>query len=672
MDNSGNLRPLDESLLRELPQLGASLRIAPLREPVSSRTLSGPSPLEPNASGGARESSNSINTVNATASGNHHLHSANAKAGLPTVTEFLNASRAKKAEPATDPQSNTEPPPRPILPAFVNLRALERFPFASSFDDDALNATRKRRRLDLQPDPFSEHLQLPIPQAQKEPRPPPFGPFAILNGLNEPPPNAAILPPIEAGNSTSQLLTRPSRNNAAVDPGNLVSPSGVPADSQPLEKRETRIEELLGATLDDNDNDNIHDHNNAERSTPLEPENAKRSVYETDSHVEETPPTPDDDIPLSPKTRGRSRKNLRKWTEDETNDLLRGVVKCGIGNWTTILAQPGLKFNKRTASNLKDRFRVCCPWAYRASDPNEATRQLRDKLADNLLKAQAQSADDAAKMPPPRPSLPTANSSSSSGSGFGSSFESSSASSSSASSSHRPSASGMSSGTPDTDYGSISTPQRTPPPAGSPAIGPNTPQTTLESLGIPEAHIAKKAKRRSRRPFTAAEDEALLKGYAVHGFQWTLIQQDHRLNLGHRRATDLRDRFRTKFPHAYRDGGSVSGNALPQTPAPSAGPSQPAPQDCTHASQGSPPLPQPPSHHREIHTRHPSTVTHANQTPIDPALLPPPQGYLEPAAGNMPAASGLLSFPLDDNAAADASSTWEDNTLAPMVWDDLG
>jgi hypothetical protein len=46
---------------------------------------------------------------------------------------------------------------------------------------------------------------------------------------------------------------------------------------------------------------------------------------------------------------------LRKWTDEETTALLRGVVKCGIGNWTAILAQPELKFNKRTASNLKDR-----------------------------------------------------------------------------------------------------------------------------------------------------------------------------------------------------------------------------------------------------------------------------------------------------------------------------
>lgn len=357
MDPTGALRPLDEALLRELPQL--PLRIAPLREPVSSRTLSIPSPLEPNASG-ARESSTIPKT--APSGGNLPL---NTKAGLPTVKEYLNAARTKKAEPATtDPQSNVEPPPKPILPAFVNLRALERFPFSSSFDDDALHGPRKRRRLDLQAEAFSEHLQLPIPQAQKEQRPPPFGPFAILNGLNEPPPNAALLPPIEAGSSISQLLTKPSQRNAtAVDTGNPISTTGTistAVEGQTVERRETRIEELLHATLDHNNNDDDHGHDNVQQINQNDNPDTSKPGRENEllQENEATPhPAPIvDEEPMSPKTRGRSRKNLRKWTDEETTDLLRGVVKCGIGNWTAILTQPELKFNKRTASNLKDRY----------------------------------------------------------------------------------------------------------------------------------------------------------------------------------------------------------------------------------------------------------------------------------------------------------------------------
>ena len=127
--NSTFVRPFDESLIRELPQF-QSLRIAPLRHPVSSRGLSVPSPLEPNAS--------TVCESKASPSGG------TGPTNLPTVTEFPNTAQTKKND---DSVSNLESlPPKPILPAFVNLRALERVPF-SSFDEDA-HLARKRRRLD--------------------------------------------------------------------------------------------------------------------------------------------------------------------------------------------------------------------------------------------------------------------------------------------------------------------------------------------------------------------------------------------------------------------------------------------------------------------------------------------------------------------------------------------
>ena len=69
------------------------------------------------------------------------------------------------------------------------------------------------------------------------------------------------------------------------------------------------------------------------------------------------------------------------------------------------------------------------------------------------------------------------------------------------------------------------------------------------------------------------------------------------------------------------------------------------------------------------HSRHPSSASHSNVGPLDPAFLPPPPGFVEPSASNLPT-SGILSFPLDETPAG-GSSPWEDNTLAPMVWDDL-
>lgn len=230
----------------------------------------------------------------------------------------------------------------------------------------------------------------------------------------------------------------------------------------------------------------------------------------------------------------------------------------------------------------------------------------------------------------------------------------------------------MSAGTPDTEHGGLITPQHGSPPGKNAPIASEQSQSTLASLGLPEAHIATKLKRRSRRPFTIAEDEALLKGYAVHGFQWTLIQQDKRLNLGHRRATDLRDRFRTKFPHAYRDGGSVSGktiNSQTQGQPPAASTPGPSSQSRDLSTESTPIKAQPTGPRRpKSHSRHPSSISNANAGPPDSAFLPPPQGYLDQSTNMVP---GALSFPSDDNAAG-APSPWEDNTLAPMIWDDLG
>ena len=54
-----------------------------------------------------------------------------------------------------------------------------------------------------------------------------------------------------------------------------------------------------------------------------------------------------------------SRQN-KKWTKDETLDLLRGVARHGRGNWKEILHDTDLHFGGRTHIDLKDRYRVCC------------------------------------------------------------------------------------------------------------------------------------------------------------------------------------------------------------------------------------------------------------------------------------------------------------------------
>ncbi|KAJ9273734.1 hypothetical protein DTO212C5_13 [Paecilomyces variotii] len=644
MDSGGTpVPPLDDALpqIRDLPQL-SSLRIAPLRQPVSSRTLSVPSPLEPSASG-IREP----NISKANSSGNP-------PAKLPTLEEFLNAARTNTlVDTSFDSISSLEPPPKTILPAFINLRTVERLPYPPAFDEDG---SRKRPRLDVQGEMFVDHLQLPIPHAQNEKKPPPFGPFAILNGLNEPPPNAALFPPIEPG-SISQILTKPTNHGLQSDTAN----THPQIDSQKHQegRREGRLEEILDSRVSIDEGVRYRNTNPTSEKRAEDGENRNQENKETSTENSEKP-ADDSDEPMSPKTRGRSRKKLRKWTEQETNNLLRGVVKCGIGNWTTILAQPELKFNKRSAANLKDRFRVCCPWAYGAADPNEATKQLQTTLANALLKAESQGKDGTAGkilLPDPRPSKAGADSTTSAG---GPSVNITT------------SPSGPS--TPEVDAAGFKFRTKYPPTFKATPTLSNKSKSTLVSLGIPEPYFTIKSKRRSRRPFTPAEDEALLKGYAVHGFQWTLIQQDKHLNLSHRKATDLRDRFRTKFPNAYREGGSVSGKTFntQARAAPSTNLGEPGKDFQPMPRQ--PPVPNSANSNLTDRNRKTSAIDNGNMLgPIDPALLPPaPPLGLPEAQTNVPHPNAF-PFPLDENTsgASNSETPWEDNTLPPLVWDEL-
>lgn len=80
------------------------------------------------------------------------------------------------------------------------------------------------------------------------------------------------------------------------------------------------------------------------------------------------------------KTKPQTESNIRpskgktvrnKWSSTETKSLLHGVARFGIGNWTKILRCADYDFGKRTALDLKDRFRVCCPDQY--GHPNSGT-----------------------------------------------------------------------------------------------------------------------------------------------------------------------------------------------------------------------------------------------------------------------------------------------------------
>jgi len=64
-----------------------------------------------------------------------------------------------------------------------------------------------------------------------------------------------------------------------------------------------------------------------------------------------------------------------------------------------------------------------------------------------------------------------------------------------------------------------------------------------------------KRQRRERREFNEEEDKALLKGFQKYGAQWKQIRLDPELGLSSRSRTDLRDRFRNRYPKQFIEAG---------------------------------------------------------------------------------------------------------------------
>ena len=240
-----------------------------------------------------------------------------------------------------------------------------------------------------------------------------------LSGLHQPPPNAGLLPSI------------------SVD-----QPISLPARTLPPETK------------------------SAPAPNPTQPDSAVQNTSNED---------------VSSNRKATSVKQKRnKWSNDETADLLKGVAKFGIGNWTQILNCPKYQFDGRSAIDLKDRFRVCCPNDYKTTrGPKKAKISEGKETAESL------------ELPEVKFTRP-----------------------------HR------------SDRKSSS---------------------ELLQLGIKEPF--EKSKRRRRTDYSAAEDEALLLGFRKHGNSWAAIRQDPTFKLSHRKATDLRDRFRTKYPEQYEKAG---------------------------------------------------------------------------------------------------------------------
>ncbi|KAI0509224.1 hypothetical protein F5B22DRAFT_367062 [Xylaria bambusicola] len=244
-----------------------------------------------------------------------------------------------------------------------------------------------------------------------------------------------------------------------------------------------------------------------QRSEPQQALNLTKPVEVTGVPEENTAPSPPPDADRTPsgKVKRRAAKPRRKWSEEETNHLLLGVSKHGVGRWTDILEDPGYKFNDRTAGDLKDRFRTCCPEELRNStgikgdglEPQPTHRNEKKPkkgiMSENILNDTEEEVE-VDKDWPAQNDLDSA-------------------------------------------------------PKQRKSRAHRKKLEDLAELGIKGPF--KKSQRRERRPFSEQDDREILEGFELYGPHWTKIQRDPRFNLSSRQPTDLRDRLRNKYPEKF-------------------------------------------------------------------------------------------------------------------------
>lgn len=324
---------------------------------------------------------------------------------------------------------------------------------------------------------------MPLPQPVKKQKAtrqaPAFPP--MINGLHEPPPHAALVPSISRTFGTGE--------KAQLNFGHAFNTDFSPFDID--------ISALQPHEFD------IASNHVFEEKTISQPSS------EADKDSNRLPP---DSSAETEKQDAQAKKRAikkkrRKWSEEETNHLLLGVSRYGMGKWTSILEDPEFKFDARTAGDLKDRFRTCCPDDFRTSTkglrsgspPASSDPIPRLPKEDHLGKILIDSEE------PPMVFM------------------------------H------------DTGHEMRSIIESRTKPRKSRAHRKKL--EDLASLGI----IApfKKSHRRERRPFTEQDDREILEGLDQYGPAWTKIHRDKRFHLSSRQPTDLRDRVRNKYPEIY-------------------------------------------------------------------------------------------------------------------------
>ncbi|KAF1913527.1 hypothetical protein BDU57DRAFT_314083 [Ampelomyces quisqualis] len=320
--------------------------------------------------------------------------------------------------------------------------------------------------------------QLPAKPTERARIPP------LLQGLHQPPPlppSGRLFPPIQDGASGfEQINDRISSANASQE-----ARSKRKRDDEAIKPRASN--ELLEAQIDDKTEARdgtqpsslVQRSDKEETSQPSIEENANKAAAKSQ--------------------RGKKRK---KWSDAETKDLLLGVSRFGIGKWKRILQCPDYTFNGRSAVDLKDRFRVCCP--------GEGSKSRDSRQGAGI--------EDSHTTSPKATNAPSTN--------------------------MELSASKV------LDNGLSPSKER---PVEGEGRSERKSHAKLAELGIQTPFAP--STRRPRCRFTPQDDENLLKGFENYGAAWHLMRDDQDLGFGKRHATDLRDRFRIRYPEAYARAG---------------------------------------------------------------------------------------------------------------------
>lgn len=212
---------------------------------------------------------------------------------FPTITD----RRLSPLEPNARTNSNIEKEAAKLTGRGKALA--EAKPIGDPEDNELrpIHSTSRKRQKKYDAKSGPDFVQLPKPTAKAEDdKLPPFLPISVLNQLHEPPPSAALFPPI-------------TPNGTIVNQDRSISTDS----SSQLPWREKQLKnkgDQLGVEV-----------NNSE-------DNNKRLWV----------------------------RKRTKWSEEETYFLVKGLDKFGVGKWTRILNHPEYSFRPdRNAVDLKDR-----------------------------------------------------------------------------------------------------------------------------------------------------------------------------------------------------------------------------------------------------------------------------------------------------------------------------